>query len=83
MFISVLYFHLAFLSWIGLDWIGLGLDWIGIGIGLGLDWDWIGIGLGLGLDIDIVYPLFSLKFLDSSLSKNLSEKRGYTISINN
>ena len=27
----------------------------------------------------IVYSLFSLKFLDSSLSQNLSEKREYTI----
>ena len=53
MFISVLYFHLASLSWIGLDWIGIGigigwigLDWIGIGIGIGIGWiglDWIGL----------------------------------------
>ena len=27
----------------------------------------------------IVYSLFSLKFLDSELSQNLSEKREYTI----
>ena len=61
MFISILYFHLAFLSWIGLDWIGLGgLDWIGIEW-IGLDWigiewiglDWIGLVLGASASVGV------------------------------